>query len=205
MSAIDQPSSIQSTGPLPRILTGAFVQLARHVFSAPEHIENDLMKGYLWNDNPKLSKILIESAYKWKPEDIQQRPAVMVKRNPLQFIKLGIGNRVHNRVAETGFEEDQYIVGAEGSHAMVCLGTTGTEAESVAEEIWKTFLSFSEVIRQQLCLAAFMVSEIGPVSILEEWKQHFAVQVMLAYKIQYQWSVTRRTPEWARVSVELIN
>jgi hypothetical protein len=199
----DTPTSVEETGPSPRVMTGMFTQLIRHTFSAPDHIENPLLRTYLWNENEKISKIVIGPSYNWKPEDIQQRPAVTIQRGAYKFGQLGIGNRLQSHVEETGFQEDQYMVHVAGSHVLNCIGTSGSEAEGIAEEVWKTLLAFSAQIREQFCLGKFQVSRVGSVNTVDESRRHFVVPVGCQYQSQLNWSVTRRTPEWNRVTVQL--
>ena len=88
-----QDSSISKTGVKPHVVTGALVQICRALFSDPENIVEDAMKRYIWNPDPKFSRILIESMYRYKTEDIQERPAVIVKRGPWKLDKLVIGDQ----------------------------------------------------------------------------------------------------------------
>lgn len=195
--ALELPSSIEQTGLKPHIVTGVLVQICRAIFSDPETIEEPNLKRYLWNPDPKLSRIQIESIYRYKTEDVQERPAVIVKRGNWVIEKLAIGD-AYNAPLETGFEENSHIVVGKGTHTMFCLGTTGLEAELVGTEVYQALLGFLAVIRKQFCFAEFRVQQIGEIGRFEESSVHFAVPITVTYKFFIRWKLLRQTPEWAR-------
>jgi len=196
-------SSIPKTGIKPYILTGAFLQIARAIFSDSESISEDPLERYIWHPDPKISRILIESINRWKTEDVQQRPAVLVRRGAWKIGKLGLGDKLHGGMEVSGFDDEQHQVACTGSHAIICLGTTGHEAELVGTEMYQAFLGFSKVIREQLCLAKFNVTDIGPVTRFEESHTHFMVPVTLQYEFFMNWELLRQTPEWTRTSFNI--
>jgi hypothetical protein len=181
-------------------LHGAFVTTIRRHFAQPENIEVPELRHYAWNSDDKVSKILIESVHRWNPTNIQQRPGVIVKRGPWKFIQLGIGNRLEGGVDTDGYTEDSLVVGVMGTHSFFCLGTSGTEADEIAMEVVNCLLCFSQTIREQFCLARFMVSDIGPVTKMDECQDHFTVPVNVEYSMQWNWKLLRQSPIWARTN-----
>jgi len=196
-------SSISKTGLKPHILTGVFLQICRALFSDPEAISEDALKRYIWHPDPKLSRILIEAMYRWKTEDVQARPSVIVKRGAWRIEKLGLGDNFLGGTPETGFDEAEHMTSGVGTHVISCLGTTGLEAELVGTEVYQAFLGFSKVIREQFCLGQFNVSEVGPVGRFEESSTHFVVPITLTYKFFIRWDLLRQTPEWMRTSFRI--
>lgn len=184
------------------VITAGLLSVIRNLFSDPNNIESENLKNYVWNPDPKFSKILIEPTHLWKPEDVQHRPSVLVKRGDWQIGKVGIGDRQLNQLQETGFEEDKHAVTFTGGHQLLCVGTTGAEVELIAEEVWMTLLGFSTQIREQFCLGMFQVQGIGQIGTFEESHDHFAVPVTVTYATLVQWSVTRQTPEWMNVTID---
>jgi hypothetical protein len=156
-------------------------------------------------NNEKDTGILIEPVYKWNPRNIQQRPAVIVKRGPWKFQRMSIGDRVHGGLSETGYSEFEQQVIAVGSHILFCVGRTGLEAEEVGLEVAMQMMGFSELIRQQLRLARFQLDSIGNVHRIVECQDHFAVPVTVTYGMQLNWEVVRQAPLWMRTlaNVEL--
>jgi hypothetical protein len=193
-------SSMEKTGVKPHILTGVFLQVCRAIFSDPESISEEGLKRYIWHPDSKISRIQIESMYRWKTEDVQARPAVIVKRGAWRIEKQGIGDNTLGGTPLTGYDEAEHLTGIAGTHSIFCLGTTGLEAELVGTEVYQAFLGFSKLIREQFCLGQFNVSEIGTVSRFEESHVHFVVPVTLAYRFFVRWELLRQTPEWMRTS-----
>lgn len=196
-------SSILSTGIKPNIVTGALIQILRSLFSDPKNIVETQLNSFIWNANPSLTAILIEALYKWQPENVQQRPAVLVKRGEWKVTKISIGDKLHGAPEETGYTDMRQVVAMAGSTTMFCLGNSGLEAELLASEVSYHLMEFSAVIRQQLCLGSFQVSDLGEVSRFEEAHDHFAVPVTVVYSFMHNWKLLRQTPEWMRTAFEV--
>lgn len=157
------------------------------------------MRHYAWNQDDKLSKILIEPVYRWNPQNIQQRPAVIVKRGPWKFVQLAIGSRQQGQPNLDGYEEDKHSVGVLGTHSFFCMGTVGLEAEEVAQEVVNCLMCFMQAIRKQFCLTRFFVTDIAPCSKIDECQDHFATPVNVEYAMQWNWNLIRQSPIWARL------
>lgn len=198
-----EATSIQSTGPKPHILSGAFLQILRSQFSDPNNITEEKLRGFLWSPDEVRSNILIEPLYRWDAKKIQQRPAILVKRGETKVVKLGIGDLQHGRLEDTGFVDMHQTTSFAGMHVIFCLGNSGLEAELIGSEVFYHFLEFSAVIRQQLCLGSFQVSDLGEVSRFEEAHDHFVVPVSLTYAGIHSWNVLRQTPEWTGTSFDV--
>jgi hypothetical protein len=194
----EPPSSICTTGPMPHIINGALLSLIRYQFADISNITQPALHKYLWNKDEKTSAILIEPVYKWNPRNIQQRPAVIVKRGPWKVHRISIGDRLHAYVADEGYSEFTQQVLMVGSHVLFCVGRTGLEAEEIGTEVAMHMLGFSELIRQQLSLARFQLDSIGDVHRIVECQDHFAVPVTVTYGMQLNWEVVRQAPIWMR-------
>ena len=191
-------TSPQNRAPNLYTLNGAFVTIIRRHFATAENIEVPELRHYVWNTDDKLSKILIEPVYRWNPTNIQQRPAVIVKRGPWKMGQLGLGNRLLGSVEPDGYTEDSHIISVTGTHSFFCMGTTGLEAEEIAQEVVNVLMGFLQVIREQFCLGRFNVGDIGPVSKIDECQDHFATPVNVEYMSQWNWKLLRQAPIWAR-------
>lgn len=198
----EPPSYFQSKSATTYTLNGAFITLIRRHFSSAENIECESLKNYAWSSDDKVSRILIEPVYKWKPEVIQQRPAVIVKRGPWKIQQMGIGSKVHGEPELDGYAEAEQQVLVAGTHTFFCIGTTGLEAEEVGIEVAHCLLCFMELIRTQFCLGRFIVADIAPVSKLDECQDHFGVPVNVEYMLQWNWKLLRQSPIWARVGFD---
>ena len=199
----EEPSSICTTGLLPYILTGVLLQIMKHHFSEPSNIVQDPLKGYVWTPEETVSRILIEAIYNWSPENIQQRPAIVVKRGQLKTAKMSIGNIFHGAPDEEGYDEEKMMVAFRGSHNLFCVGRNGTEAEELGAEVAYELLEFSQIIRKQFEFMSFELFEIGQVHRLQESHDHFAVPVTVSYTYSHGWTVLRQRPIWMSVGLNV--
>jgi len=199
------PTSFQNRAPNLYTLNGAFLTIVRRHFSEPENLEVPELRHYVWNKDDKESRILIEPVYRWNPTNVQQRPAVIVKRGPWKFTQLGLGNRLHGTPEQDGYAEERQVVAVIGSHTFFCIGTTGLEADEIAMEVVNVLLGFSQVIREQFCLGKFLVSDIAPVSKVDECQDHFGVPVNVEYMMQWNWKLLRQSPIWARFNSQVLD
>lgn len=202
-SVPEQPSSVCSTGLLPHILTGTLLQIMQHHFSEPSNIVQEKLKSYVWTPEAQVSRILIEAGYNWSPENIQQRPAVVVKRGQLKTTKMSMGNIFHGAPDLDGYDEEKMIVAFQGSHSLFCVGRTGTEAEELGAEVAYELLEFSQIIRKQFNFMLFELFEIGQVCRLQESNDHFAVPVTVTYAYSHGWTVLRQRPLWMSVGLQV--
>lgn len=201
---IPEPSTaMQNRAPNTYMLHGAFVTVMRRHFAEGSNIEVPELQHYVWNTDDKVSKILIESVHRWNPTNIQQRPAVLVKRGPWKILQLGIGSRYAGAIDADGYAEDLHTVGVMGTHTFFCIGSPGTEAEMIAMEAVNCLMGFMQVIREQFCLGRFIVSDIGPVSKVDECQDHFGVPVNVEYSMQWSWKLLRQSPIWARTDLQV--
>jgi len=199
----EPPSSICTTGPMTYIINGALLSLVRYQFSVVENIVQPQLHKYLWKNDEKDTGIVIEPVYKWNPRNIQQRPAVILKRGPWKFHRMSIGDRQHGGVQETGYTEFSQQVLVIGSHIFFCVGRTGLEAEEIGLEVAMNMMGFSELIRQQLSLARFQLDSTGNVHRIIECQDHFAVPVTVTYGMQLNWEVVRQAPLWMRTLADI--
>jgi len=189
-------SSVCSTGLLPHVLTGVLLQVLRHHFSEPTSIVQSPLKSYVWTPEANVSRISIEAVYNWTPQNIQQRPAVVVKRGQLKTNKVSIGNIMHGAPTEEGYAEERMVVNFKGNHQLFCAARTGSEAELLGAEVAYELLEFSQIIRQQFNFSSFELFEIGQVHRLQESHEHFAVPITVAYQYSHGWVVLRESPIW---------
>lgn len=196
-------SSICTTGLLPHIMTGCLLQIVRHHFSDADNIVQESLRSRVWSPATADSNILIDVSYDWSPENVQQRPAVLLRRGQLKTSKVSIGNVFHGAPDLDGYAEDKMMVAFQGSTVLFCVANTGTEAEQLGAEVAYELMEFSQIIRQQLGLMSFDLFDIGQVSHLQESSTHFAVPVSVAYAYSHGWTVLRQRPIWMTFALDM--
>ena len=183
-------------------MTGLFRDLLQRHFASPAYIEEPDLQDLIWSAGERTS-ILIESAYRWRPELSQKRPAVIVKRNAYSKHRVGINDqRLGNSVDEVG--DPHFITYRVGSHTLFCLGGSAPQAELLACEVERELEQFGPVIRQILGLFRFEYQQTGPVAILEEAQENFVVPVTFGYAYENRWAIREQAPRLRSVSKTLL-
>lgn len=180
-------------------MTGLFCDLLRRHFATENNIAPADLRNLIWQKTDE-TDILIEPAYKWRPELTQKRPGVLIKPNAMANKKIGLANlRQLPFVDRVG--NKRFLTYWLGSHTIFCIASNGTKVELLANEVRAELSQFSEVIRSMLDLKQFGVIEVGAISILEEAQQNLVVPVTVGYAIEERWVVREQAPRLNRISL----
>ncbi len=182
--------------PRPHLMTGFLREWFKYHFSNPDFIESKDLRGKLWSRLDS-SKILIESITQYKPDLVEKRPAIIVKRNDWQVQRAGIDDRLQGGVSLTG--ERYYSTFLTGSHTLFCIAGHGTEAEILGAEVYREMLQFGPVIRQELDLMKFVMVGCGAMFELDEARENYAVPVTVSYAAEERWLLQPHAPTLKRV------
>ena len=197
-------ASICSSGQRPLLMTGAFVQWLRQHFIDANNIEDpDLAlenTSFNWSHDLASTNIIIESYTRFNPLQIEHRPALIVKRNKLQHVRLGIDNRYMGTSGTSNSRE--YSNAWAGSHTIFVLSGEGAECEKLTAEVYRELNQFAPVMRQALNLAKIELSEIGDMHVLEEATDNFVVPITVAYSFFESWTVTPVAPPMRAVMIK---
>lgn len=118
----------------------------------------------------------LEIAYHYKDAVIQKRPGIYVSRGPatVQFPTINQTMGLVNRESEKmKFGILQMPIN------LAVVATNVGFAEQLAQYVFKIFLRYQEVIRNDFCLRQFKLVSIEQPSIYLESKDHFVVNVQL--------------------------
>lgn len=189
-------ASLCATGQRPLLMTGAIVQWLRQHFQAGTNLEDHELNlpgtEYVWTSNRETSKITIESYTRWDPSLVENRPAIIVKRNAWQYIRLGIANRYLGEAKKDGSAE--YTNAWAGSHTIFVIAGEGAECEKLVAEVYRELNQFSPVMRNSLNLAKLQLAEVGEMRLLEEATENFIVPITLAYAFFENWTIMQSAP-----------
>lgn len=212
---LDPVSSLCTTGLNGNILTGIFVRLAREHFARPLDLEyngsveqKEELEGYIWSEDISQTRILIDAVWKFNSQDIQRRPAILVKRNAWKPQRLVIADGMTVGPARRDDGAIDRVRGqiqtkaVLGSHTLFCVGGTGAEAELLGAEVFRHLHEFSQVIREDVHLHRFSVEELGEVSLVEEFDDHFVVPVVAAYAFLSAWRVDIQAPWLKTIAID---
>jgi hypothetical protein len=190
------PPAPCSLGLLPDQMTGELRHIVGEHFARRETIEAPALKDLLWRAS-QVGGILVESIARWKPEELGQRPAVIIKRNDWTATRI----LQDDRYGSTPQAEPIYAVIMQGSHTLFCLAKAGEEAEVLGAEVLRELRGFSKQVRIELALGRFVVMGLGELFQLKEATETFAVPVTVAYAATESWTVHEHAPRLRRIEL----
>jgi hypothetical protein len=197
------PSSLCTTGKPPLILDGIIMQLLIAHFSVSDYIKIEQLKKYVWkpdSDEGQDQPLVIAPNYRIRWQNIQSRPAIIIKRNVIQSRKIAIDDYVGP--AEHPGDGDHYIRARVGSHTIFCLSTNGSVAEMLASEVNDELTEFAPLIRRDLNFGRFEETQIGEVTQIDEHNTHFVVPVTIGYAWCHTWKLTPIAPWYKTIGIE---
>lgn len=212
---VRDPASVQSTfnlsylcekGWQAQLITGFLRDLLIRQWSDATNIVHPILKKSLWSAENNTS-ILIETVHRYQPTLVGQRPAIMIKRNPIKTVKLGLQNKVHGggnfRQTEKGAFE-RYSTQFVGSHTLFCINRTSPGAEILATEVANQVLEFSPVISRDLNLRFFTVTDIDAIHELEEETENYVVPINVGWIYEHSWELKRESLPLKTISLASI-
>ena len=201
---VDRVSALCDYGTRPHVITGLLRQLLIQHFTDPDNVDEPKLRqkfletgGWKQTENGQNDGgILIESITRWIPNDVDKRPAVLIRRNDWAWQKLAIGD-LTGVALDTGAKS--YTGLWQGSHTLYCLSLTGLETELLAIEVVRFLQHFAPWIREQMDLKRFMITQIGGVGEVKEVVQGYAVPVTVSYVAEESWSLQPYAPRLKRI------
>lgn len=122
------------------------------------------------------SGIALQIAYHYNDAIIQKRPAVFVGRGETRFTFPTINQLIGSNPQES--EKTRYSL-VEMPLNVTVLATNIGFVEQLAEYVFKIFLRYQEVIRNDFCIRQFKLVGMTPPSIYNESKEHFVITIAL--------------------------
>jgi hypothetical protein len=154
--------------------------------------------------------ILIDPVWLFNAEDMQRRPGLIIKRGAFQTRKTGgIGDGTTSAPVTDGNGRVVRVPGRYqtrailGSHVVFAIAGAGAEAELLGSEVFNFFSQFAQVIRQTFKMAIFTPSQVGEVSVVEEYDHNFVVPIVLSYAVHSAWRIDVKAPWFKTAQIEV--
>lgn len=197
----DKLSSLCSTGLNPLIMTGALRQILVQYFADPDNVRSAFLRRYLeregaWKEGDDTVGLYIESLTAWRPELTEARPAIVIKENDWEWMRVGIGDQ---SFVDYRDGKAMYAGYWKGTHTVFAIGNEGAETLILAVEIAKLLLWFHSVIQEQLNLHRFIVMSISGVHALKESTENYVVAVTIGYVVEEVWDLQQEAPRLKRI------
>jgi hypothetical protein len=179
----------------PIILDGIFLELFRNYFR--ENSEN-----YKYNDNDSISKIKIEVAHLFTPEDCQNRPGLYIKRgvySPHGGGKAGIGH-VYS-IGNTGISYNLHCV---CNMTTILISTLAGEVDKLAEESMSLLVAMAPIIKKDFGFDFFEVIQLSSIEQHEEQKTMFTASIETRLEFNEVWTIEKDAPRFKKISLDII-
>ena len=180
----------------PYMLTGFFVQWVRSLFKSPDNILNEKLRGYIWNEDPRISRITIEPSFKDDSETERRRPAVYVKRDAVSQSTPGMHSGLHTlHVDDSGFFHGKHLSSVlSGGHTFTCLGDEEAEAEAIALELFDNLMRYTAAIKETGGLGVFWAASITPTQHAGNGKDYWICAINTTWHYTYNWTLDKEAP-----------
>ena len=222
---LDRASSICTTRHPANVLTGIVLRLLQEHFANPENLEyNGLnefdslegmrpkrqLQGYTWDPDNTKTAIQIQPVWMYNTQDVDRTPGLYVKRNAQQPQRIAIddgGFVAQSRRGADGkvieVEGQYYAQMVVGSHTIFVVSKLGAEAELLGQEVFNHLMMFGPAIRQDMRFHRFLVHEVGELSLLEEFDEHYVVPVVAGYAFSWAWRLKQVAPWLKTLAVDV--
>lgn len=190
------PRRFQQGPHSPLRITGFYLQALRSHFGGDgDNIADAVYRKYTWAapGNGPETQITIEPNAKWEPGRSNARPAIFVRRNDWEFVRLGRNDKAEGY----GFAEDgceYYTAAIAGSHSLVVLANEDGEAEQLGWEVFGLVAMFANKMRESLGLLSLVTLGLGAPKKIKEASGSYAVVASQAYVQELSWSLKPDSP-----------
>ncbi len=181
------------------MITGLLRDLLVNHFGSSSQIEEADLRHLVWQEGVRTG-ILIESIHRWRGDLVEKRPAVIIKSNGRQNVRLGIADYG----GADGQGNRQYQTFWVGSHTLFCIHGSGAGTEILATEVQREISQFHPVITQYLKLFSWQVTDVGGIAELEEAKESFVIPVTVAWAYSEQWQISLEALKLRKVPLSVL-
>jgi len=129
-----------------------------------------------YNPDDLESDISLEIAYHYKDTVIQKRPGIYVSRGETTFRFPTLNQLIGSNPKES--EKSRYAM-LEMPVNLAVVATNVGFTEQLAEYVFKVFLRYQEVIKNDFCLRQLKLVSLSEPTLYLESKDHFVVNVLL--------------------------
>ena len=165
----------------PMLLTGFLRQWLLQHFGNPANVVDPQLRSAVWQD-ANTTGILVEAIHRWTGTLVEKRPALIIKRNAYRNVRIVL----HDRVGDDLRGHENFSTCWVGSHTIFAIHGSGAACEGLTTETQQELTQFGP-LAARLDLMRFQVTEVGPVSTLEEAKQNFVAAITVGWAYQETW------------------
>ncbi len=167
------------------------------------------LEDLIWNETNQTNSIQIKPVWEYTAQDLTKRPGIYTKRNKTTFERIALDNGMTTGMPRNaaGLVEESpgeyHNLTVVGSHTLFCVGRTGAETELLGQEVSNHLAQFGPALRRALKLHRLQLTEVGEVSLLDEFVEHFVVPVVIGYALPYSWRLIQVQPFLKKIGLSL--
>lgn len=184
-------------------LTGVFRDLLTRHFASEDTIEAPELKRLIWKNNPT-TEILIESVWRWNPQQSGIRPAVMLRRRQCVPQRIGMGGERKQFPSTDTEGNPHYMTMWTGSHVAFCIANEPGQTEALATEVMRELHQFGQKLVECGVLVRCAIAEYGEMAQVEGAKDQFVVPVTIGYSFEDSWKICTQAPRLSNISLTAI-
>jgi hypothetical protein len=185
----------------PMLATGVILSLLREHFGNPNSIVDPMLQQYVWR-NDEATGIVIEASTNEVLTNIQQRPAILVRRNAIKPQRMSIGDKVFPLRPQMGHS---FVLAIHGSHTIFNIATRAGHAEALANETSMFLMQFAPAIRGSLCFTGdFQFEELGQVGRLDGIGGQYVVPATFSYITDVSWTLGENLPPIRHIHFKML-
>lgn len=189
-------STLRATKRTLTILYSIFLELTRQLYSN----EDNLLLGLktVWNESPALSKIWIDTEYIWEDKNPDFRPAIYIALGPLKKSTYldNFNDQISGDVKE-GIKI--YARKNEGTVTFVHIGQTKGETVYLTSNTADYIEGLAKIIRDDFCFQTFFVTDVTPLKVYKESKDHLRGEVTASFTYVDTWSIKTESPKLKKI------
>jgi len=182
----------------PLLLYGILVEITRQFYADANDLP--IQVAATWDPDDTLSKLWIDTDYKWEDEHPEFRPAIYIKLKPLTYstysgrqtslisVDLKEGEYRHERLGTGGAE--WIHIGRSRGESLILAGSTMDYLDSLGT-----------VIRDDFCFDTFQLDSLQPLSVDKESQERYRSIVSVTFTWQDLWSLKMESPKLKRLVI----
>jgi hypothetical protein len=179
----------------PYMITGFLTQVIRKIFISSATINDERLKGYLWKEDPRSSRIVINAEYHEDTALSGKTPGIYVVRGDISTRPMGI-NGSHTQSIPSGqvtkgVTKTSVIL---GGHNIVCVGETAAEAENIAHEVFLYLMEQNYAIHNIGGLGYFHVKGMSAAKQTEQKTDIYSVTIPVSWSYSHHWTIDKVAP-----------
>jgi len=163
-------------------MSAALSLLLREYFSDSNNIHAESLKNNLWTNEPSTG-IYIEIASIWEPVAEDRRPAIIISRGEYKLPKIAMSDHI----ASTALGNKTHIRVWTGGSKVICLSRSAIEAEILADEVFRFFMTHSHNIRSRFGLLAFDPVTVSELSRAKKLNNYYEIVISIMYSWSESW------------------